>query len=357
MKKVFCVLMIIVFAFSSASCGDQKSAYTEDAVTMTETEVETTIKIDPTVYPECKIESLKTFTEITGAEVSSVDKSEVNNTNYTYIVTGNADEKVYEYQNYLRSIGFEMAAERAFTSPENVNFIVYAEDENTVKISVPCDDETMETRRENFYTEIKQAFDSKNYALVYDSRYDIERDYKDADFMFNYSEGMVALGNGDLYKAHKAFTECTDSAEATEHIKEIEKYNGQYKLSKNGLDFYVFIKNGRVTNEVDFNYSATAEKYIIGDSAAVGSVLGYNYGDPVVGYSQYLIVEKVPDGEEKLSIGKIEYENGVCKVTLEYSLIDNKNGKYTVKDINEDSTYYYEIGEYTKISDKAPPEK
>lgn len=347
--------MIMVIGFSLVSCGETRHTQSEEMVTVTETE--TTIKIDPTVYAECKIESLKTFTEITGAEASSVEKNEVRQTNYTYIVTGDADEKVYEYQNYLRSIGFEMTAARAFTSPENVNFIIYAEDENTVKVSVPCDDETVETRRENFYTEIKQAFDSKNYALVYDRRYDIERDYKDAEFLFDYSEGMVALKNGDLYKAHKAFSDCTDSEEAKVHIEEIEKYNSQYKLSKNGIDHYIFIKNGRVTNKVDFNYSATAEKYVVGDSAVIGSVLGYNYGDPVVGYSQYLIVEKLPGGEEKLSIGGIEYENGVCKITLEYSLTDNKNGKYTVKDINNDSTNYYELGEYSKISDNAPPEK
>lgn len=354
MKRTSCLLMVMAIVFSLVSCGKTEQIQPEETVTVTETEVETTIKIDPTVYAECKIDALKTFTEITGVEVYSVEKNEIKQTNYTYQVAGNAGERVYEYQNYLRSLGFEMTAARAFTSPENVNFIVYAEDDNIIKISVPCDDVTIEARRENFYVEIKEAFDAKNYEFVYDSRYNVEREYKDADFMFNYSEGMVALGNGDLYKAHKAFTKCTDSAEATEHIKEIEKYNGQYKLSKNGLDFYIFIKNGRVTNEVDFNYSSTND---IGGSPIVNSVLGYNYGDPVAGYSEYLIIKEIADVHDELTIGYIEYENGVCKITLKYTLTDNKNGKHTLKDINKDSENYYELGEYAKISDEAPPEK
>ena len=125
-------------------------------------------------------------------------------------------------------------------------------------------------------------------------------------------------------------------------------------MSKNGLDFYIFIKNGRVTNEVDFNYSSTND---IGGSPIVNSVLGYNYGDPVAGYSEYLIIKEIADVHDELTIGYIEYENGVCKITLKYTLTDNKNGKHTLKDINKDSENYYELGEYAKISDEAPPEK
>ena len=52
----------MAIVFSLVSCGKTEQIQPEETVTVTETEVETTIKIDPTVYAECKIDALKTFT-------------------------------------------------------------------------------------------------------------------------------------------------------------------------------------------------------------------------------------------------------------------------------------------------------
>ena len=70
--------MVMAIVFSLVSCGKTEQIQPEETVTVTETEVETTIKIDPTVYAECKIDALKTFTEITGVEVYSVEKMKKN---------------------------------------------------------------------------------------------------------------------------------------------------------------------------------------------------------------------------------------------------------------------------------------
>lgn len=353
--------MVMAMLFLFASCGDKDTTVT----TTTEPVTEPTTVFDPTVYANTNFESLKTFTQITGVELLSMDDSEIDATSYTYFIAENAEEKVYQYQEYLRGIGFVMAYDGYFKL-ENVGGVSIstkdAENGKNVVIELPCDSKTAQTRKENIYKKLEDHFNKKEYSevLKIDSSFGTDfNGYKDYEYYFDYSMGIVSWEAGVWGYAYTYFSECSDRADVDAYLKEISKYTGQYRCHVtggvlDGTDNYIFIDNGDVAMETDSNYSADFMK-LAGIDPNDKYDIYYNYPDPVTLKPYNLVVTTNDDGSVKMTIAFVSFENdGTFEIDNRYEFIDNKNGTYEMKELDSKFNKVFE-GVYTKISDLPSP--
>ncbi len=353
MKKFISIILVTVLLCTFAACGKKGSV---EKSSETESTTEQTTVLDPTVYSETNLEGVKTFTEKMGYEVASVDKNSFNSTAYTYVVGDKSDEVAYQYQEYIRSLGFVLEANNLFVLENKGSIRVEtkdAENGRNVVITVSCDDKTSEARKKTAYSEVEKAFNNKEYKAVLEMLGKFDADYKDVRYFENYSVGMIAKEAGLLGSAYAHFAACKDSVDESSYMKEIEKYNGTYNYKdSNGTDHYVFIKNGKVSVEMDVHYTEGDMKFL-GIDRNNYIDLHYFYPDPVFTMLYELVVTGNEDETQKITIEFSSVTNvGEVKRDVKFTFIDNKNGTYTFTGVNDDTKYVN--GVYTKISDRIP---
>lgn len=359
MKKIISVLIAVMLMISFSSCSNKK---TEDAE-KTVNETEATTKLDTTIYAETNFESLKTFTEITGIELLSEDKSEFDETSYTYFIAENADELIYQYQEYLRELGFTMFSGNSFSLEGTDGSVKFSTEEvengKNVTVTVSCDEKTEEARIEAAYIEMENAFLNKDYSAV--ATMDYVYGYEDTDYYRDYSLGMLAWECGAWGSAYSYLSQCSEKTDVSAYLNEIEKYTGRYNYRKDigvdnhpGTDYYVFIENGKVALEADTNldsYTAAILDIDLSDKYDHH----YTYPDPpILGYFYELIVTTNDDGSKNISIGLVSSSDGVFECELQYDFVDNKDGTYSVTKAEDSESDHY-AGTYTKITDQPIP--
>lgn len=330
-KKIICIIIAFIFAFSFSACDSKQANYTDEAHN----------KVN--YYNETVFESLRSFTDMSESESVSTDKTFASYTTYEYLLTEKAEEFISEYKDYLVEYGFSTDSdansetisyklndyELGFSASETDNGIL-------VKITVPCDEATINNRNEALYTEIENAFNSKEYEKITDISKKLYGDYKNSDYYVNFAAGMHYFDLGLWSYAYKNLQQFSDNPEAKTCIEEITSYNGIYKCSlEYGVIHYILINNGTVSMQISSEYSPT----------------GYQVGNPVY-YNDELINRVIPSGERQLMIGNHYSDHDV----YDYGFLAMSDGTFVAAQY-ETSKYDTFTGIYEKISETPPAEK
>lgn len=348
-RKILAILLVVCSLCMLASCGNDGSS----------------------VYENVAFEKLKTFTKVTGIVLNSTTEENTHETTFSYVAFEDVEEKINDYKTYLLKSGFTM------TSDLGDKDIVFESDEKKIKISceetdagtsinitMPCDEATNELRREAKYEELlaaaDEAADTEYWSKVYDITSEFSSDeiqsYKDVKAYRRFSAAMAAYKKCVLGVAKSLFEDYLeaqpeDKLGAKAYIKKcnnkLSKYNGTYKGKdfRGLLDYYMFIKDGRVA----FEY----------DNSKLNISNGYKLGDPVY-YLEELRVEDIGNGTMLLDV--VEYTPYDNKMEFENNLVQLKNGGLLVYDSKWDilqgrvDTSPY-AGEYKKVSNDAPDAK
>ncbi len=318
-KNLLCAALAFIVVFSLAACGKESNYYNE------------------TVF-----ESLKSFTDISGSEPVSIDKDFASTTTYEYLLTEKADKLIFAYEEYLTEYGFttdsDTSKEALIYKSDNYELVFSStETDNgvSIKITIPCDEATINSRNEAIYIEIENAFNNKEYENVTNISKRLYGEHKNSDYYTKFATGMYYYDMGIWPLAYEALQSFSDNAEAKACIKEITSYNGIYKCSQKYLDYYILIKNG----EVSMQYSS------------IYSPEGYQPGDSVY-YIYDLINRVLPNGERQLMIGShySDYDK------YDYGFLALKDGTFLAGHY-ETNPYDTFNGIYKKISDTPSAEK
>ena len=344
-RKIVAILLVVCCLCMLASCGNDGTS----------------------VYENVAFEKLKTFTKVTGIVLNSTAEKNTHETIFSYVTFEDADEKINDYKTYLLKSGFTMKSDLndkdiVFESEEKTITISFEETDagTSIDITMPCDEETNKIRCEAKYEELLLAADEENWYNVYDITKEFSSDeiknFKDVRAYRIFSAAMAAHKKSVLGVAKSLFEDYLevqpeDKLGAKAYIKEcnnrLSKYNGTYKGKDftGLLDYYMFIKDGRVA----FEY----------DNSKLNIPNGYKLGDPVY-YMDELRVEDIGDNATLLDI--VEYTPYDNKMEFENRLVQLKNGGLLVYDSKWDilsgvmDTSPY-AGEYKKISNDTPDAK
>lgn len=243
--KGLCLCLALIFVLSFAGC---KKEETEES------------KKELEVYTETVFENLKTFSEVTGNELTATDKSDSAKTEYTYSLETKADESIELYKAYLTEYGFvDEGKNDSYTFEENaLIFTVEYDDEagRNVKITLPCDEATINSRNEAICKEAEEAFNNKDYDKVTEIAERISGEYEGIKYYKDIATGIKYYNNGKLQSAYATLEEYTDYPEAKTIVDKIASYNGIYRYDNNrGAILYINIRNGRVSQEIASKYS------------------------------------------------------------------------------------------------------
>lgn len=320
MKKFVCLIMALVFVLVFSACGSKEVNY----------------------YSETVFETLKSFTDISESEPISTDKTLASKSTYEYLLTEKAGEFISEYKNYLIEYGFTTDSDinsETLTYKLNDYELVFSSSETDsgvlIKITIPCDEATINNRNEAIYIEIENAFNNKEYENITDISKKLYGDYKNSDYYVNFAAGMQYYDMGIWSDAYEALQSFSDNAEAKTCIEEITSYNGIYKCSLEYGVNYILIKNGTVSMEISSEYLPT----------------GYKVGDPVY-YNDELINRVIPSGERQLMIGNHYSDQDV----YDYGFLAMSDGTFVAAQY-ETSRYDTFTGIYEKISETPPAER
>ena len=341
-RKIIAIVLVICTLCSFASCGNDKGE----------------------VYEKVAFDSLKTFTEITGIVLNSTVEENTYETTFSYVSFEDVNQKINDYKTYLLESGFTMVSDLDDKdiifelNEKRIKISFESEDAGTcINIKMPCDEATNETRREAKYEELLLAADEEDWDDVYDITHQFSDDevqnLKEVQAYRFFSLAMDSYKKNIFAKARIWFEEYLeeqpeDKLGAKGYIQEcdnkLSKYNGTYsgKSYSGLLDYYMFIKDGKVAFE--FN------------NERLGVSSGYKLGEPLY-YHDNLQVNEVDENTVLLYV--VGYSSYGSKVDYKQKLVQLDNGGMLVYDFKWDilqgkmdtSTF---AGEYTKISDDTP---
>ena len=350
MKKFIKITALFLVMLIFASCSNQTA------------KEQTSSPADSTCYSNVAFDELKTFTEITGVALNSTDEDEIYTTTFSYISFENIAVQITAYKTTLLESGFKLTSELddevlAFElSGQEISISTESSNSGTtVNITIPCDEETVKARQEIKYNEMLKSFEEKEYRKAYSiaEMFSAEENYKDITAYRLFSEGMLAYENNFFGKAaeeFKAYIEKypDDKLGAQAYIQKcndtMSKYNGTYsgKGYRNGLKYFMLIKDGEVAFEFDYR--------------SLG-ISGYNIGDPVY-YMYDLQINDYGDGivgmktASSFSLNDVEYKHDLVLLDNGDILV-NKFGHDVINYQSDTSTF---AGEYTKVAE-APDKK
>ncbi len=344
-RKIIAIILAVCTLCSFASCGNDKES----------------------VYENVAFLELKTFTKVTGIVLNSTVEENTHETTFNYVSFEDVEEKINDYKTYLLESGFTMISDLddediVFELDEKRIRITFenAESGTSINITMPCDEATNEIRREAKYEELLLAVDEEDWDDVYDITKQFSDDefesYKDVRAYRLFSLAMDPYNKKVFSKAKEWFEKYLeeqpeDKLGAKVYIQEcndrLSKYNGTYsgKSFTGLLDYYMFIKDGRVAFEFD--------------NKRLGVSSGYKLGEPLY-YNEELQVSEIDENTVLLKV--VDYSSYGSKVDYRKTLVQMDNGGMLVYDFKWDilqgkidtSTF---AGEYTKISNDTPEAK
>ncbi len=341
-RKIVAILLVVCSLCLLASCGNDSSS----------------------VYENVAFDKLKTFTKVTGIVLNSTAEKNTHETTFSYVTFEDADEKINDYKTYLLKSGFTLKSDLddediVFESDEKTITISFEETDagTSINITMPCDEETNKIRSEAKYEELLLAADEEKWSKVYDITSEFSSDeiqnFKDVKAYRMFSDAMDPYDKEVFGVAKSMFEDYLevqpeDKLGAKAYIKKcnnkLSKYNGTYKgKSYTGLlDFYMFIKDGRVA----FEY----------DESKLNIPNGYKLGDPVY-YSDELRIENI--GDNATLIYLVDYTSYNNNMDYKNRLVQLSSGGLLVYDYKWDilqgrvDTSPF-AGEYKKISNDTP---
>ena len=338
-RKIVAILLVVCSLCLLASCGNDSAS----------------------VYENVAFEKLKTFTKVTGIVLNSTAEKNTYETIFSYVTFEDADEKINDYKTYLLKSGFTMKSDLddkdiVFESDEKTITISFEETDagTSIDITMPCDEETNKIRCEAKYEELLAVAEEEKWSKVYDitSKFSSDeiQNFKDVKAYRIFSAAMAAHKKSVLGVAKSLFEDYLevqpeDKLGAKAYIKEcnkkLSKYNGTYagKDFRGLLNYYMFIKDGRVAFEIDSDVPNA-----------------YKLGEPVY-YFDELRIEEIADNVESLWI--VDYDSYDDEMTYKHNLVQFKNDGFLVNDFKWnvlsgviDTSAY--AGEYKKISNDTP---
>ncbi|MBE6783689.1 MAG: hypothetical protein E7536_06720 [Ruminococcaceae bacterium] len=357
MKKIISIFLLIAallltFVACSKDADDTKA--TETAETTTENK-------NGDVYENIAFDNLKTFTTVTGVTLNSTVEEKTYETTYGYVVLTDADENITEYKEYLLEFGLKLtssgdAETTTFELDDKELRIDVEENESDIRINItiPCDEETNNTRKEKTYSEMVAAAEEEKFDEVYDITDQFSSDeiqnFKDVQAYRLFSLAMEAYDDKIYGEAREYFIkyceeDTTDKLGGNAYLEEcnniLSKYNGTYSgKSFNGyLSYFIYIKDGKVGMEFDNQ-----------------ELLGTEPSETIY-YLDYLRIEEI-DGYTLLHV--VGYTSG--KIDYKYDLVPTEDGSIIVNDhawtkpaeyYNDDAVF---AGIYEKTSSETPPE-
>jgi len=271
MKKLVCILLSMTFIFGLSSCSG-KSSEKDKA------KVESTPSNAIQYYENCIFTNLKTFTEITDAELVSSEE-ELRTAICTY--KANDVEDTEKYKRYLvEEYGF--AADIEEESVEGESLYVYNDyeliitqqetaDGRTVTVTYPYDEDTLNAKKEEVYQECLKLFGEEKYAeaLEYCNENAIGA-YKDFLKIWSYCEARLMLEEDEFF-----YSEVIDNLSDASGLKdadalkaeleeELKRIKGVYYYKRSGdwliTNYYCIISGGKAAmdlkeNELDMDDS------------------------------------------------------------------------------------------------------
>lgn len=358
MKKIiliFALIVVVLSAFVACSKGTKNKEATETSeTTVTESK-------NSDVYENVAFDDLKTFTAVTGVSLNSTVEEKTYETTYDYVVLTDVDEKIVEYKEYLLEFGLKLtssgdAETTTFELDDKELRIDIEENESDtrINITISCDEETNNTRKEKTYSEMVAAANEKDFDEVYDisDRFSSNEisEFKDVYAYRLFSLAMEAYDDKIYGEAREYFIkyceeDTTDKLGGNAYLEEcnniLSKYNGTYSgKSFNGyLSYFIYIKDGKVGMEFDNR-----------------ELLGTEPSETIY-YLEYLRIDEYK-GQELVyivdyTLGKITYN---FKLTMLDSgeIIVNDNAWDVIKGYQNDTTTF--AGTYKKTSSETPPE-
>ena len=341
-RKIIAILLVVCCLCMLVSCGDDSTSSYEDVA----------------------FEKLKTFTKVTDIVLNSTTEKNTHETIFSYVAFEEVDEKINDYKTYLLKSGFTMKSDLddediVFELDEKTITISFEETDagTSIDITMPCDEETNNIRCEAKYEELLATAEEEKWSLVYDitSKFSSDeiKNFKDVRAYRLFSAAIAPYKKDILGVAKSMFEDYLevqpeDKLGAKAYIKEcnkkLSKYNGTYagKDFRGLLNYYMFIKDGRVAFEIDSDVPNA-----------------YKLGEPVY-YFDELRIEEISDNVESLWI--VDYDSYDDEMTYKHDLVQLKNGNLLVNDFKWDilsgviDTSSY-AGEYKKISDDTPDAK
>ena len=254
-------------------------------------------------YDNTPLENFKTFTSITGIEVSGKEEVENAGTMYTYIFNNDADgmSAMLKFDTYLKEYGFvEGEADGqgmifyekdpynlliSMTQPQEsvIQYIVIVPKATVDEIKAASEErkaaeqDAMEQQQEEDYVKFVELCQNGKYqeakdffnetSLWYTDDEGYRRHYKDSRDYYNYCDGMLDYNAGFYGDALEEFSDCESSVLDMDTVSkkildEISFLNGTYKNS--GIDYAYYaisIDNGKVGADLDTNGKPSEIRY------------------------------------------------------------------------------------------------
>ncbi len=328
-RNGFCLILALIMLMSFSSCKKEEEKSEEEKAN---------------IYTETVFKDLDSFTEVVGIEPTETDKSNATKTVYSYQLTDYADQEIKMYKDYLVKYGFVADEAEAVYTYEEKTVVIETETNDTgvlMKISLPCDEKTQNSRNETIYKEVETAFNNKEYEKVDDILERLSGEYKESAYYETISGGILEYNAGFLEKAYESFKDYAEDPLVKTYYDEIVSYNGVYRCDDlPGVYQFILIKNGSVGLE-------------IGSSSGLSGY--YKQGDPTY-YTYELIVRDTEKAGKQLMIGtsysaeKGDYDYAIFPPTTEgdkqYLVISYETNKYDTFN-----------GSYDKLSNEPVPAK
>lgn len=342
MKKIIKIALLVTLSILLCACGNNLSRILE-------------LK-NKEYYADTTIEKLETFTSLTGIELNVSQKNETA-TIYNYIMDHNADSigAIIKYENYIRDFGFERNEELEKLSYDGSK--IYVMDgylislteitkDNIIQyvITIPdtslLDDElkneSSEQDNNELYSKLVDLASQGKYQEGFDfyNKSNLSENfegYLDSKKYMFYCQAMMAYENGGLGAAYSMLKkECSNILDAPEIIMKLNEiiggFNGIYKTTKDGLNLYIYIKDGKVSVDLRGTY----EDIQLKEQTYIYSLIEVTY----------------TTGEKTLAIGSVLWG----EVDIDYVFIDGyTTDEFTLVAWNGNSNKTYN-GIYKKIS-------
>lgn len=306
-------------------------------------------------YDDTTIEKLETFTSLTGIKLNISQKNDTGMT-YNYMMDNNADSvgAILKYESYIRDLGFER--NEKLEKIANNSSKIYVMDgylislteikkDNIIQYVITIPEKSLlegelesknEKDNDTLYNQLIDLVSQGKYQEAYDFYYNSNlaenfEGYSDSKKYMFYSQAMMAYENGGLGEAYSMLKEhCNDILNAPKIIMELDetvgKFNGIYKATMEGVNYYIYIKDGKVAYDMRSIYEDKQLK----EQTYIYDLIEITY----------------TTGEKTLGIGNVI----LGKVDIEYAFIDGyTSNNFTLVAWKGQSTTYN--GVYTKITD------